>query len=98
MIDWKVNLLLLLIIIALYKIYFLINMIPETFINNNTQIENNINQDYSIQNVCTEKNPIVKTPYLKYNHVCINKYIDLDRGLLNVPLYLYPSLNFHPLN
>ncbi len=28
----------------------------------------------------------------------MNKYIDLDNTLLKVPLYLYPSLYYHPLD
>jgi hypothetical protein len=97
MIDWKLNLLLLLLLIALYKIYILFYIVPikETFINNNKQIEENMNQDYSVQNQCSEPNP---TLYAKIYKKCIQKYIDLDREILNVPLYLYPSLYFHPMN
>lgn len=29
---------------------------------------------------------------------CMNKYIDLDREILKVPLYIYPELYYHPLD
>ena len=97
MIDWKINLILLLLLIALYKIYTRTHILPikETFINNNKQIEENMNQDYSIQNSCIQPNPTVR---IRYNKICGRNYVDLDREILNVPLYLYPSLSFHPMS
>lgn len=153
--DWKINLLLLLMIIFVYKLYYqsnpfrLINnsrLHKETFINNNISINNNIENTYGLDKRCDLKNPkkvipnevlvksnkiqLYKNPKynIKNNHGfndtlflknfiqigqhsinnsekghkyfknCMNKYIDLDREILKVPLYIYPELYYHPLD
>ncbi len=48
----------------------------------------------SIQNQCNEENPIIR----RYVAKCSRRYIDLDRELLKVPLYFYPTLDYHPLD
>ncbi len=134
--DWKINLVLFLIIIFLYKLYSLNNQ--ENFINNNISINNNIENTYGLNKRCDLENPkkvipnelliksneeqLYKNP--KYNMEknkgfqntffyknkcvnkcinkclsnCMNKYIDLDREILRVPLYIYPELYYHPLD
>ncbi len=151
--DWKINMLLILIVIFIYKLL----QIRETFINNN--IENNLNNTYGLDKRCDLENPqkvfpnelLVKSNEMqlyknpKYNieknkgfddtlfltnsiqvkkdhknnkytpkfyknnclkspcmnkcfSNCMTKYIDLDREILKVPLYIYPELYYHPLD
>ncbi len=93
--NWKINLLLFLLLIAFYKFYSIrYEKYKETFLNNNVNIERNMEETYSIKNVCSEKNSIVY--YNPFLSKCRNRYIDLDIGLLKTPLYLYPSLYYHP--
>ncbi len=94
--NWKINLLLFLLLIAFYKLYLIRNENIENFLNNNITIERDMNEEYSIKEVCSEKNPV---PYYNlFLSRCRNRYIDLDSGLLKTPLYLYPSLYYHPLD
>ncbi len=44
------------------------------------------------------KNKCINKCYNKCFKNCMNKYIDLDREILKVPLYLYPELYYHPLD
>jgi hypothetical protein len=152
--DWKINLLLLLMILFIYKLY---SLNKETFVNNNISINHNIENTYGLDKRCDLENPqkvipnqllvkshtlqLYKNPKydIKNNHGfkdtvfltnsiqvkkdhknsniikfyknnclkpcmnkcfknCMNKYIDLDREILKVPLYLYPELYYHPLD
>lgn len=129
--DWKINLLLLLMIIYIYY-YTQVNRTnlydKETFINNNTSINNNIENTYGLDKRCDLENPekvipnelLVKSNKKETSHHkkilklyknkcsnpcmnicfynCMNKYIDLDREILKVPLYIYPELYYHPLD
>ncbi len=154
--DYKINILLLLLIILFYKLYH-IYILKETFINHNQNIDYTIDHIYGLDKRCDLENPkamipkelLVKsnveqlyknpkydmdynkgfkdTGFLsndiqvkKYHHTsnnstfyknkcvnkyfnkcfknCMNKYIDLDREILKVPLYLYPELYYHPLD
>ncbi len=156
--DYKINLILLLLIIFLYKIYDIYTF-KENFINNNQNIDYTINQTYGLDKRCDLENPkailpntllvksnseqLYKNPKYdiehnkgfkdnrfvsndiqveKYNDEnnkskiifyknkcvnkcynkcfknCMNKYIDLDREILKVPLYIYPELYYHPLD
>ena len=138
--DYKINLILLLLIIFLYKIYNIYTL-QETFINNNQNIDYTINHTYGLDKRCDLENPkailpnallvksnseqLYKNPKynIKYNKgfkdngffvekyndennksknifnkKCMNKYIDLDREILKVPLYIYPELYYHPLD
>ncbi len=152
--DYKINILLLLLIIFLYKFYHM-NTFKETFINNNSSINNDIHNHYGLDKRCDLENPkamipksllvksnskqLYKNPkydikdnkgfkdtgflsdsiqvelnknnkfiffknkcvnkcYNKCFKNCMNKYIDLDREILKVPLYLYPELYYHPLD
>ncbi len=148
--DYKINILLLLLILFLYKLYN-----KETFINNNNSINNNIDNTYGLDKRCDLENPkamipksllvksnvdqLYKNPKYDIGHNkgfkdtgfvsdsiqvelnknnklifyknkcvnkfynkcfknCMNKYIDLDREILKVPLYIYPELYYHPLD
>jgi hypothetical protein len=155
--DYKINLILLLLIIFLYKFYDIYTL-QETFINNNQNIDYTINHTYGLDKRCDLENPkailpnallvksnseqLYKNPKydIKYNKGfkdngflsnsiqftkydennkskiifyknkcvnkcynkcfknCMNKYIDLDREILKVPLYIYPELYYHPLD
>lgn len=44
------------------------------------------------------KNKCLNKCYNKCFSNCMNKYIDLDREILKVPLYIYPELYYHPLD
>jgi len=154
--DYKINILLLLLILLLYKLYTK-HTLQETFINNNSSINNDINNTYGLDKRCDLENPKAILPNIllvnsnkeqlyknpkydikynkgfkdtgfiindiqieKYHHTsnnkvfyknkcinkcfnkcfknCMNKYIDLDREILKVPLYIYPELYYHPLD
>lgn len=99
MIDWKIHILLFLLILLIYRIIRFQNPSLETFINHAKQIEQNMNHEHSIENRCDQENPMRTNRLRIYKYKnCMNKYIDLDREILNVPLFLYPSLHFHPMN
>jgi hypothetical protein len=84
----------LILFITIFFTLFLYIQKREGFIGNSTQIENNMNYNDSIQNQCNETNPIIQ----RYVAKCSRRYIDLDREVLKVPLYFYPTLEYHPLD
>ncbi len=97
--DYKINLLLFLLIIFLYKLFF--SNKNETFINNNDVISTNLinkNYDKFKEIKYNDLDKCNDSKLLKIRNICVNKYIDLDYGTLKVPLYLYPSLYYHPLD
>ncbi len=90
----RCSILFLFLLITIFFTFFLYIQKREGFIGNSTQIENNMSYNDSIQNQCNEENPIIR----RYVAKCSRRYIDLDRELLKVPLYFYPTLDYHPLD
>lgn len=78
------------------------------FLTNSIQVEDSLK--HSIKNVekyhknnkdlpTFYKNNCLKPPCMnKCFSNCMTKYIDLDREILKVPLYIYPELYYHPLD
>jgi hypothetical protein len=80
-------------------IYYIQYKNKETFINNNQQIDEIMNENYSIKHICNQCNPKNKpcnSPFCKNN--CRKQCKNLYDGPLKVPLYLYPSLHYHPFD
>ena len=75
------------------------NQAIETFAGYNDNVAENMDNTYSTQTACREKNPDEALPtYLHWKkNRCTNGYVDLNRGMLKVPLYMYPALQYHPV-
>jgi hypothetical protein len=71
----------------------------ETFTGYNDNVAENMDNTYSIKTACNEENPDGNLPvYLQWKKDrCTNGYVDLNRGMLKVPLYMYPALKYHPV-
>lgn len=71
----------------------------EQFTGYNDNIAQNMDNTYSVQTACNEENPDGALPiYLRWKKDrCTNGYVDLNRDILKVPLYMYPALKYHPV-
>ena len=71
----------------------------ETFTGYNDNVAENMDNTYSTQTACGEENPDGALPiYLRWKkNRCTNGYVDLNRDMLKVPLYMYPALKYHPV-
>ena len=71
----------------------------ETFAGYNDNVAENMDNTYSTQTACGEENPDGALPlYLRWKkNRCTNGYVDLNRDMLKVPLYMYPALKYHPV-
>ncbi len=71
----------------------------EQFTGYNDNVAENMDNTYSIKTACDEENPDGALPiYLRWKKDrCTNGYVDLNRGMLKVPLYMYPALKYHPV-
>ncbi len=71
----------------------------EHFINNNKDGEEMMNEYYSIKHICNQCNPQNKPCKSQFcNNGCRKQCKNLYDGPLKVPLYLYPSLHYHPFD
>ncbi len=89
----------LMILIILLLFIFYNSYKNEHFINNNKDGEEMMNEYYSIKHICNQCNPQNKPCKSQFcNNGCRKQCNNLYDGPLKVPLYLYPSLHYHPFD
>ncbi len=89
----------LMILIILLLFIFYNSYKNEHFINNNKDGEEMMNEYYSIKHICNQCNPQNKPCKSQFcNNGCRKQCKNLYDGPLKVPLYLYPSLHYHPFD
>jgi hypothetical protein len=92
-------------LILFFVLFFIFNIFlkkkyrNEGFINNNKDIGEMMNENYSIKHICNQCNPQNKPCKSQFcNNGCRKQCKNLYDGPLKVPLYLYPSLHYHPFD